>query len=112
MDMKKYSGTSFIGLQDVADGPLVETIAAVEEGKYGRPVLKLESGRQFSVNTTNNKVLVRSFGDDGRDWIGGEIELFAGTTTYNKAESPSVLVKARTPADGSAGDDTNDETAL
>ena len=34
MDMRKYSGATFIKVDDVRNGPLPMQIAAVREGKY------------------------------------------------------------------------------
>src|SRR5207249_3847146 len=39
MDMSRYSGLSFLSLDDVQDGPITGEIAAIEEGDYGRPVI-------------------------------------------------------------------------
>ncbi len=48
MDMRKYSGETFIRVTDVTDGPLQMQIAVVREGKYEKPDLVFESGEAFS----------------------------------------------------------------
>ncbi len=53
MDMRKYSGESFIKVDDVRDGPLQMQIAVIKEGKFDRPELVFESGEIFSLNATN-----------------------------------------------------------
>src|SRR5262245_2579007 len=97
MKMSEYSGSAFVKMSDLVDGPLRETIANVEIGQYGRPVLTFTDGSRFTVNITNNKVLVRAFGDDGEDWIGHNIELYAGKTKYQGSETDSVCVRPLSP---------------
>jgi hypothetical protein len=45
--------------------------------------LKFKSGRRFSLNSTNIDILRAAFGDESDNWIGIEIELYAGETKYN-----------------------------
>jgi hypothetical protein len=40
---------------------------------------------------------MRSYGRESRDWIGREIELYIGATTYQGREQESVLVKPISP---------------
>jgi hypothetical protein len=42
--MRKYSGASFLKINDVRDGPLQETIPGVKSGKYDKANLVFESG--------------------------------------------------------------------
>ena len=44
MKMTKYAPASFIGVDDVQDGPIRGTIAAVDHGSYDKPVITLNSG--------------------------------------------------------------------
>jgi hypothetical protein len=94
-NMRKHAGSSFIRLEDVRARPIQATIVKVTEGEtYGKPVLLLDTGQQFSVNATNCKALIAAFGENDTDWVGKPIELFAGFTKYQGAEKDSVLVKA------------------
>jgi hypothetical protein len=94
MDMSKYAGSSFLGLDDVQDGPVRGHIAHIEEGQFGRPVITFENGLKFSLNVTNTVTLLKAFGSESDDLLGEQIELFAGETTYNNEAKPSVLVRA------------------
>jgi hypothetical protein len=93
MDLSRYAGSSFLGLDDVQDGPVRGHIAHVEEGQYGRPVITFENGLKFSLNVTNTVTLPKAFGSESDDLLGEQIELFAGETTYNNEAKPSVLVR-------------------
>ena len=93
MDMSKYAGSSFIGLDDVKDGPIRGTIAHIEEGQFGRPVITFDNGLRFSLNVTNVVTLLKAFGSEHENWLGEQIELFAGEATFNNEPRPSVLVR-------------------
>ena len=97
MDMRKYSSESFIKLDDVRDGPLQETIAAVKAGKFDKPNLAFESGAALSLNATNNQILIRTYGPNSDDWIGKEIELYAGEVEFQNRPLDAVLVRAISP---------------
>jgi hypothetical protein len=104
MDMRKYSGPHHIVLNDVLDGPVRGRITSVEEDeKYGRPVLVFESGEKFSLNSTNNKILMRAYGNQDIDWIDKEIELYAGEVEFQKKMQPSVIVRPISAADKDDG---------
>ena len=99
MDMSKYSGAYFIKRDDVRDGSIRQTIAGVEESeKYCKPVLVFESGEKFSVNSTNNRILLRAFGKNSADWIGKEIELYAGEVEFQKKMQATVMVRSISPS--------------
>lgn len=98
MDMRKFAGSAFIKLEDDRDGlPRVETITSVDEGNFGRPVLKFETGERLTLNATNVKALINAYGADDRDWIGCEIELFVGQTKYQGQYKDSILVRPFSP---------------
>jgi hypothetical protein len=115
MDMRKYTGTSFIKFDEVKSRPMVETIHEVVEGKYDKANLKFESGRQFSLNATNCRVLAKAYGQDSNEWLGCEIELYAGKLEYNGSENDAVLVrpisttKNQNPAQPKAEPDFDDQ---
>lgn len=97
MDMRKYSGETFIKVVDVQGGPFRAKIAAVKEGQYGRPNLVFESGEILTLNATNNKILMRAYGPNSEDWIGKEIELFLGEIEYQKKMQEAVMVRPISP---------------
>ena len=97
MDMRKYAGSRFLKLEDVIRRPRVEKILDVAEGKFGKPDIKFESGNQLSANATNVKALIKAYGDDDRDWIGCEVELYAGQTDYQGGKKDSILVRPISP---------------
>lgn len=98
MDMRQYA-PKYIRPDSVRDGPIMTRILAVldEPDRYGRPVIELENGSQFSVNETNLKILINAWGHESDAWIGQEIEL--SLSTYKDWQSnPPVdkeTVKAR-----------------
>jgi hypothetical protein len=94
--MSKYAGPIFIKIDDLAAGPQRKTIANIEEGQFNKPVATFTDGTKLSLNTTNVRTLMRTFGDNSRDCIGQAIELYGGTTRYQGADQASVLVKPLT----------------
>jgi hypothetical protein len=94
MDMRKYSGSSFLKVDDLKDRPPLQArIAAVEIGQYDRPDITFESGKKLSVNATNNETLCDSYGWDSDNWVGHVIELSVVDGQY-KGE-PIKLIKVR-----------------
>jgi len=94
MKMSEYAGTKYIGLADVADGPMRATIAEIGMGDYEKPVATFASGAKFSLNKSNVRTLIDAYGDDGRDWTGYEIELHADEVTVKGKAQPCILVTA------------------
>jgi hypothetical protein len=97
MDMRKYSGAAFINVNDVRNGPLQMQIAAVREGQYGKPDLVFESGEVFSVNSTNNRILMRAYGAKSDDWVRKVIELALGTVKFQGESKDTVIVRPLSP---------------
>jgi hypothetical protein len=93
MDMRKYSGAIFIKVADVRNGPLQMRIAAVKEGKYGKPDVVFESGENLTLNATNNRTLMRAYGPNSDDWIGKYIELTLGQLQFEGELQDAVIVK-------------------
>jgi hypothetical protein len=50
MDMTRFSGSTFLKVDDVRKGSRKERIAVVNIGKYDKPDLVFESGKKFSLN--------------------------------------------------------------
>lgn len=84
MDMRKFSGESFVKVDDVRSKPRQEMIAVVKVGKYDKPDLVFENGDVLSLNATNNKTLVRAYGSNSDDWIGKTIKLYLGQLRYKR----------------------------
>jgi hypothetical protein len=103
-DMREY-GTKFIKPDHVRDGPIVSRVVAVFVGElYGRPILELETGGQFTLNEGNTNALIKAWGSNSDDWIGQEIELLLGTYQDWKTKEDKETVKAhpRSPAKSAA----------
>jgi hypothetical protein len=100
MKMTKYAGASFIGVDDVQDGPIRGTIAAVDPGSFDKPVLTFSSGLKFSCNKTNVGTLIEAWGDESDDYLGERVELYAGTVRFKGEEQPAVLLRALPRAPG------------
>jgi hypothetical protein len=95
MDMSKYASRKFIKPEDLASGPQRKTIDTIEEGNYDKPNVTFHDGSKLSLNGTNVSTLIAAFGStEHSDWIGEEVELYAGTLKYNGADNPAVLVWA------------------
>ena len=93
MDMSQYGSALFIKRDDVRDRPRRALITGVEiDEKFGRPLLLFDDGTRLTANKTNVANLIKAYGPDNDDWIGMEVELFLGETTYNNTKQPSVLV--------------------
>ena len=98
MDMRKYSRRSaYIKVDDVRDQPRDETIAHVKEGKFGKPDLTFESGKVFSINTSNTETLIAAYGADSDLWINKQIKLYPGSIHYQGEDHEAVLIKPITP---------------
>ena len=97
MDMTKYSGPHYIKVDDVRDDPIEERIAGVQEGKFGKPDLFLESGNVLSLNSTNNKTLMKAYGKTSDLWVAKTIRLFLGEIEYQGAPHEAVIVEPISP---------------
>jgi len=102
MDMRQFAA-KFIKPDQVRDGPIQTRIVAVlENERYGRPMLELENGAQFTLNESNNNTLINAWGYESNDWIGQEIEFLLGTYKDWRAdpvvEKETVKVRAISPA--------------
>jgi hypothetical protein len=100
MKMTKYAGASFIGVDDVQDGPIRGTIAAVEHGSFDKPVLTFSNGMKFSLNKTNVGTLIEAWGDESDDYLGEKLEMYLGTIRFKNEDQPAVLVRPLVRAAG------------
>jgi hypothetical protein len=100
MDMSKYAGSSFIGVDDVKDHPLRAVIAWIEIGKFNKPVLVFDNGLKFTLNTTNTTTMLRELGAESDDWIGEKIELALGQAKFQDKLVDSVVLEVVARADG------------
>ena len=102
MDMRQYAST-YIKPDQVREGPIQTRIVNVfESERYGRPMLELETGSQFTLNDGNCNTLIKAWGHNSDDWIGQEIELVLGSYKDWKSDPPedkeTVKVRAVSPA--------------
>jgi len=97
MDMSKYSGLHFIKCDDVRDGPIVEKIAGVKEGKFAKPDLYFRNGDVFSLNATNNKTLLKAYGKESDAWIAKTIRLRLGEAKFQGEAREAVIVEPVSP---------------
>jgi len=94
--MRKYAGEKFIKVDDVRDGALHPTIAFVKEGRYG-PEAVFEDGGIFNLNQTNIRKLIEAYGPNSDDWVGKKVALELGSTMYDGALKPTVVVTPESP---------------
>jgi hypothetical protein len=99
MDMRKYSGSVFRKPEDedLREGPVQVVITAVSEGQFEKPVLDFDDGTRLSINSTNNRVLMKAYGFDSDAWVGKTIELTLGEIEYQGKMQASILVKPISP---------------
>jgi hypothetical protein len=102
MDMRQFAST-YIKPDNVRNGPIQTRVVNVfESGQYGRPVLELETGSQFTLNEGNTNTLIQAWGYDSDGWTGQEIELVLGHYKDWKSDPPeekeTVKVRAISPA--------------
>jgi hypothetical protein len=106
-DMRKYCAGGFIKPDDVRAAPQQACILNVYiSEKIKRPVLELDSGDQFTVNTTNARVLCKAYGFADTDWRGHTVELSLGHykdwNTDPPEEKETVVLRAISSRDGAA----------
>jgi hypothetical protein len=109
MDMRKYSGTTFLKVNDVRDGPLQLQIAAINDGKYEKPDAVFETGEMLSLNATNVRTLVRAYGSNSDGWIGKEVELVLGRVKFQGEPQDAVIVKPISPPIAAKSSEMDDE---
>jgi hypothetical protein len=97
MDMTKYSGPRFVKPDDVRDDPIEGRIAGVKEGKFGKPDLFLDSGQVLSLNSTNNRILMKAYGTNSDLWIAKMIRMLLGEIEYQGSPHESVVVEPISP---------------
>jgi hypothetical protein len=98
-DLKKYIGPRFVKPDHVREKPLRDTIVRVQQGKFDKLELLLESGDILSLNATNTETLMNAYGRNSDHLVGKEIEFYFGQLQYNGSGHDAVLVKPISPAD-------------
>ena len=78
VDARKYA-SKYVKPDNVRDGPIHTRIISIfEEERYGRLMLELETGSQFTLNDGNTNALIKAWGHDTDAWIGKELVLELG----------------------------------
>lgn len=103
MDMSEYMGSIFLKVDDLEGGPQRKTIAGVEPGQFGKPVVTFNDSTKLSLNKTNVRALGRVWGTESDGWIGQELELQTGTLEYNGQANPAILVSPLAPTAATTG---------
>jgi hypothetical protein len=99
MNMTQYAGDMYLNLEDVrGSGPKQLKIEAVEEGSFDKPVLRFNDDTLLSLNATNTKTLIRSYGPESDDWIAKTVELRLGETVFQGKPKDSVLIFPVSPS--------------
>jgi hypothetical protein len=99
MRMSDYASTKYIGLKDVADGPLRGIIAEIGMGDYDKPIATLTDGSKVGLNKTIVRTMIEAWGDgDGTNWVGKEIEIYADEITVKGKVEPCMKVRVISPA--------------
>jgi hypothetical protein len=94
VSLKEYTGSRFITVDDVRDGPITDTIAGVVQGRFDKLNIVFESGGRLALNKTNARILRKLFGDDTDLAVGQEIKMYLGQIKYQGADHDAVLIRA------------------
>jgi hypothetical protein len=95
MDARKFA-SKYIKPDSVRDDPITTRIISVfESEQYGRPVLELETGSQFTLNDGNTSALIKAWGHETDAWIGQELELSLGFYQDRQTGTDKETVKVR-----------------
>lgn len=96
-DMRKYAGSQYLKIEDLADGPLETEIIDIKDGKFDKPVAEFTDGSKLGLNTTNCRVLYRDLGPKRSDWLRHPIELYVGETEFEGKARTSILIRVIDP---------------
>lgn len=95
--MTAYVTANFISGDSLEPNVRIEAnIAGVREHDFGdevKPVVDLEDGRRIPLNQDRLKALIRGFGPNPNNWVGGTIIVSRGMTTYAGKPVPCVVVE-------------------
>ena len=97
LNLKKYVGSNFLKVDHLRDGPRREVIAGWGENNFGRPEITFVSRDVLSLNDTNTRILIDHYGENSRDSIGAEVELYLGKVKYKGEMQDSILLRPLTP---------------
>ena len=94
IDMARYAGDIYLRAEDIREsGPRRGRIEGIADGQFDKPVATFNDATSLTLNQTNVRTLMRVWGANSIDWIGREIELYIGPTTYQGQVQDSILVK-------------------
>jgi hypothetical protein len=94
----KFLGKVFLKLADVkVNGPLRLFTTDATEGQYGKLDLAFDDHTVLSLNTTNVRMMARTYGDDYDEWGGKEVELVVGETTFEGEPKETIVLKPISP---------------
>jgi hypothetical protein len=92
-DMTRFGSASYLGLDDVREGPIRGVIAAVEVNKkIDRPTLIFTNGLKFTLNKTNAQTLINIVGPDDESWCGETVELTLGQIEFKEKMVDTVVL--------------------
>jgi hypothetical protein len=97
MDVSDLITSGFIKVDTLASGPMRAVVSDVVDGRFGKPDLQLQGGGALGLNATNLRTMANAWGPETDNWIGKEIELYVGKTSYEGRDRDSVLVRTISP---------------
>jgi hypothetical protein len=97
MDIKDQLSSGFIRVDDLVGGPRRNVIQDVRLGQFKRLDAEFQDGAKLSLNQTNMRALADAWSTETDNWIGKEVELYIGETTYNGEKRDSVLLRPISP---------------
>jgi hypothetical protein len=110
VDARKYA-SKYNKPDQVRDGPIqTRILAAFEEERYGKLMLELETGSQFTLNDGNTHTLIKAWGPDTDGWIGRELVLELGTWKDWRCDPPEDKETVKVRAVSNAAEAQNGGT--
>jgi hypothetical protein len=102
VDARKYA-PKYIKPDNVRDGPIrAHILAVLEDERFGRLLLELDTGSQFALNETNTNTLIKAWHHDTEAWRGQEIILELGTYKDWREDTQKETVRVRVPEPANA----------
>jgi hypothetical protein len=107
MDARKFA-SKYVKPDHVREAPIQTRIVSVlEDERFDRLLLELETGSQFALNDGNTNTLIKAWGHDTDTWIGRELQLELGMYKDWRADPPeekeTVRARAIPPAETQNG---------
>jgi len=96
MDISDQIIAGFIKVQHL-DVPRRDVIADVALGRFGTEI-EFQDGSKLSLNQTNLRKVADAWSTETDNWLGKELEMYAGKAKFGGKDVDSVMVRPISPA--------------